>query len=126
MKAAQAEPTGEDRPAGQAGAASQAAGTRRRGPRLGTWALVAFTTLTVALALGTVGSRYYALYGDARAGKTALQEAQSLLRERGLDVDDSELATADSKLAEAEERFRAAWRRLDGDGWQRWESECPG
>jgi hypothetical protein len=83
---------------------------------LGSWALVAFSALAVALAPGLVGSRYYGLYRDARAGRAALQEAQSLLRERGLDVSDDELATAESRLAEAEERFRAAWRRLDGDG----------
>jgi len=87
-----------------------------RRARFGSWALVAFSALAVALALGLVGSRYYALYRDARAGRAALQEAQSLLRERGLDVNASELATAESKLAEAQERLRAARRRLDGDG----------
>ena len=87
-----------------------------RRARFGSWALVAFSALAVALALGLVGSRYYALYRDARAGRAALQEAQSLLRERGLDVNAGELATAESRLTEAEERFRAAWRRLDGDG----------
>jgi hypothetical protein len=105
----------EAEPAGE-GADSQVAGARRRCSWFSTWALIAFAALAAALALGLLGTRYYALYRDARAGRTALQEAQSLLRERGLDVNALELATADSKLAEAEERFRAAWRRLEGDG----------
>jgi predicted metal-dependent hydrolase len=91
-------------------------GVRRLQARFGSWALVAFAALAVALALGLVGNRYYALYRDARAGQAALQEAQSLLRERGLDVSADELAIAESRLVEAEERLRAAWRRLDGDG----------
>jgi len=90
-------------------------GKRGRLSRLGNWALVAFSALAVALALALVGTRYYALYREATAGKAALEEAQSLLQERGLDATAFELATAESKLALAEDRFRAAWRRLDGD-----------
>ena len=89
---------------------------RRRKTRFGNWALVAFAALSVALAVGLVGSRYYALYRDARTGRAALREAQSLLREQGLDISLDELATAESGLTEAEDRFRAAWRRLDSDG----------
>jgi hypothetical protein len=106
---------GADRP-GKSDGPQAPEGRPRCRARFGSWALVAFSALAVALALGLVGSRYYALYRDARAGRAALQEAQSLLRERGLDVSAGELATAESRLAEAEERFRAAWRRLDGDG----------
>jgi len=103
-----------DRPPGDGPKARN--GARGRGARLGNRALVAFATLAVAVAVGVVGSRYYALYQDARAGRAALQEAQSLLRERGLDGSPYELAAAESKLVEAEDRFRAAWHRLDGDG----------
>jgi hypothetical protein len=84
--------------------------------RFGSWALVAFSALAIVVGLALAGNRYYALYRDARAGRAALQEAQSLMRERGLNVSAGELATAESRLAEAQERLGSAWRRLDGDG----------
>ena len=89
-------------------------------------ALTSLGLLAAALLVALLANRYYGIYRDLGDGRDLLQEAETTLRDRGLDVTPAELDEAEAQLGEAQQKLVGAWQRLEADPLATFAGRVPG